>query len=124
MVKSTIRLLIVHKARRSEATKCCQSWYHRLTLHSALYPRGDPYESSDPVFGVKESLVVDLSTVSDPDMAKKYSVKEGTPLLTYHFVLVTKEETMRLRRDQAMKAIKSMGRSLDDFRGLPILDVD
>ncbi|GAB1213986.1 hypothetical protein ATERTT37_003142, partial [Aspergillus terreus] len=40
-------------------------------LITALYPRGDPYETSDPVFGVKESLIVDLSTVDDPDMAAR-----------------------------------------------------
>lgn len=30
--------------------------YRRLT--TALYPEGDPYLSSDAVFGVKKSLVV------------------------------------------------------------------
>jgi len=89
-----------------------------------LYPRGDPYESSDPVFGVKESLIVDLSEVTDADMAKKYSVEEGTPLLTYDFVLVTEEDSLKTRKQEAIKAIEKMGRSLDDFQGLPFLDVD
>lgn len=95
-----------------------------LMSHRALYPRGDPYESSDPVFGVKESLVVDLSTVSDAEMAKRYSVEEGTSLLTYNFVLVTQEESLKLRKEEAIQAIRKMGRNLDDFEGLPILDVD
>lgn len=95
-----------------------------LMSHRALYPRGDPYESSDPVFGVKESLVVDLSTVTDPEMAKKYSVKEGTHLLTYDFVLVTMKESLKLRKEEAIKAIQKMGKNVEDFQGLPILDVD
>jgi hydroxyquinol 1,2-dioxygenase len=32
--------------------------YHPLTTH--LFIRGDPYNSSDTVFGVKESLIVDF----------------------------------------------------------------
>lgn len=95
-----------------------------LTTCSALYPRGDPYEASDPVFGVKESLIVDLSKVTDPEMAKKYGVEEGTALLTYDFVLVTVKETLKLRKAKAEEAIKKMGRSMEDFQGLPILDVD
>lgn len=89
-----------------------------------MYPRGDPYESSDPVFGVKESLIVDLSEVTDPEMAKKYDVEEGTSLLTYDFVLVSTRETLKLRKEKAEEAIKKMGRSMEDFQGLPILDVD
>ena len=92
--------------------------------HSALYPRGDPYESSDPVFGVKESLVVDLATVSDPEVAEKYCVEQGTSLLTYDFVLITKEESLQLRKEEAIQAITKMGRSLEDFKGLPFFDVD
>lgn len=97
---------------------------HWLIPYRALYPRGDPYESSDPVFGVKNSLIVDLSTVTDPEMAKRYSVDEGTPLLTYDFVLVTEEESIKLRKEEAIKAIEKMGKSVEDFQGLPILDVD
>lgn len=95
-----------------------------LIYARALYPRGDPYESSDPVFGVKESLIVDLSEVSDAEMAKKYSVKEETPLLTYDFVLISEEETRKLRKEKALEAIKKMGKSMDDFKSLPIFDVD
>lgn len=95
-----------------------------LIYARALYPRGDPYESSDPVFGVKESLIVDLSEVSDAGMAKKYSVKEETPLLTYDFVLISEEETRKLRKEKVLEAIKKMGKSMDDFKSLPIFDVD
>lgn len=33
-----------------------EGWDHLIT---ALYVRGDPYEGSDAVFGVKDSLVVE-----------------------------------------------------------------
>ncbi|POS81679.1 cathecol 1, partial [Erysiphe pulchra] len=45
-------------------------------LITALYLRGDPYETSDAVFGVKESLLIDLGKVS-AEQAKTYGVKEG-----------------------------------------------
>lgn len=80
--------------------------------------------SSDPVFGVKDSLIVDLSKVTDSEMAKKYGVEQGTLLLTYDFVLVSESESLKLRKEKAEEAIKKMGRSMEDFQGLPILDVD
>jgi hypothetical protein len=91
---------------------------------SALYLRNDPYETSDAVFGVKESLIVDLSTVT-AEQAKEYGVEEGTKLLTYDFVLVTEEETRKLREELAKKAVEGLGRTdLGIVDGLPILDVD
>jgi hypothetical protein len=89
-----------------------------------LYLRGDPYETSDAVFGVKESLIIDLSTV-DAEQAKKYGVKEGNKLLTYDFVLVTEEETKRLREEEARKAMEKLGRErMKIIEGLPVPDVD
>jgi hypothetical protein len=89
-----------------------------------LYLRGDPYETSDVVFGVKESLLVDLGTVS-AEQAKKYNVKEGSKLLTYDFVLVTDEETKELRNGEAKKAMEKLGIQNTKFiDGLPVLDVD
>ncbi|KAK0376908.1 hypothetical protein CLIM01_05754 [Colletotrichum limetticola] len=74
--------------------------YDRLI--TALYLRGDPFERSDAVFGVKESLIVDLKTVSDVDgMAEKYGVRPSTRLLTYDFVLVSEEEVKVLRESKA-----------------------
>lgn len=89
-------------------------------MSSALYPRGDPYETSDPVFGVKESLVVDLSKVTDPEMAKKYSVPVGTSLLTYDFVLLTDEEARDLRKKKAIEAMEKQGRKVVFHNNLPI----
>jgi hypothetical protein len=85
-----------------------------------LYPRGDPYETSDPVFGVKESLVVDLSTVEDEEMAKKYGVNVGTKLLTYDFVLLSDQEARELRKKNAIKAMQKQGRKVVFHNDLPI----
>ncbi|KAF2687419.1 aromatic compound dioxygenase [Lentithecium fluviatile CBS 122367] len=93
-------------------------------LITALYLRGDPYETSDAVFGVKESLIIDLSTVN-AEQAKKYDIKEGSKLLTYDFVLVTDEETKKLRDNEALKAMKALGRdNMTIINGLLVPDVD
>ena len=69
-------------------------------------------------------MIVDLSKVQDADMAKRYAVEEGTLLLTYNFVLVSVEETLRLRSYKTKEAIEKMGGRIEDFQGLPVLDVD
>jgi hypothetical protein len=90
----------------------------------ALYVRGSDYETSDAVFGVKESLIVSLDSVT-AEQAKKYDVKEGSKLLTYDFVLVTDEETKQLRHDEAVKAMKMLGREgMMIVNGLPVPEVD
>lgn len=90
---------------------------------SALYLRGDPYETSDAVFGVKESLLVDLGTVT-AEQAKKYRVEEGGKLLTYDFVLVSDEESKKLRQSEAMAAMEKLGRRMKLYDGLPVPDLD
>ncbi|KIV99781.1 uncharacterized protein PV09_08587 [Verruconis gallopava] len=92
-------------------------------LITSLYLRGDPYETSDAVFGVKESLLVDLKTV-DASAASKYGVKEGTKLLTYDFVLVSESEAKALREDEARKAMEALGLRMKLLEGLPVPDVD
>jgi protocatechuate 3,4-dioxygenase beta subunit len=95
-----------------------------MLFSSALYIRGSDYETSDAVFGVKDSLIVGLETVT-PELAKQYDVAEGTQLLKYDFVLVTDEETKQLRHDEAVKAMKGLGREgMIIVNGLPVPDVD
>lgn len=98
---------------------------HTDGIARALYIRGSDYETSDAVFGVKDSLIVGLDTVS-PEQAKQYDVKEGTKLLTYDFILVTDEETKKLRHDEAAKAMKALGREqgMTIINGVPVPDVD
>lgn len=88
-----------------------------------MYIRNDPYETSDAVFGVKQSLVVDFTTV-DADMAKKYGVKEGMKLLKHDFVLVSEKETEKLRDENALKAMKKLGRKVKLIDHLPVPDLD
>lgn len=93
------------------------------TLITALYPRGDPYESTDAVFGVKESLIVDLGTV-DETIAKQYGVPVGTKLLKQDFVLVPEKEARELRDKRAKAALEKLGISMEVVDGLPVPDVD
>ena len=94
-----------------------------MRLHRALYLRGDPYETSDAVFGVKQSLVIDLDKV-DKETADKYGVEEGIWLLRYDFVLTTREETEKLRDELATEALEKLGLKLKLVDHLPIPDLD
>ncbi|KAF2748076.1 catechol 1,2-dioxygenase-like protein [Sporormia fimetaria CBS 119925] len=94
------------------------------TLITALYLRDDPYETSDAVFGVKESLIVSLED-ADEQTREKYGVEEGCKVLKYDFVLVSEEETKKLRDEEARKAMERMGREgMMIINGLPVPDVD
>jgi protocatechuate 3,4-dioxygenase beta subunit len=98
-------------------------WSIHWPRNRALYLRNDPYETSDAVFGVKDSLVIDLGTVNS-EQASKYGVKEGSKLITYDFVLVTEDESRKLREKNAMEAMERLGRHMKLYNGLPIPDVD
>lgn len=95
-------------------------------LITALYVKGDPFESSDAVFGVKQSLVVEIDEVKDQEMAERYGVKIGTKLLEWEFVLVSREEVDALRDKLAREAMEklSLGRKMKVIDGLPVPDVD
>ena len=94
-----------------------------MDVESALYPRGDPFETSDPVFGGKESLIVDLGEVDD-EIAENYGVNKGTALLKYDFVLATDEEAGAMREKKAIEAMKKQNRNMKMLNGLPIPDLD
>ncbi|THZ24004.1 aromatic compound dioxygenase [Aureobasidium pullulans] len=93
-------------------------------LITALYMKNDPYESTDAVFGVKQSLIVEVGKVDERDQAEKYGVKTGTSLITYDFVLVTDEAARKLRRSKAEEAMNSQGRKVRFIDDLPVPDVD
>jgi hypothetical protein len=87
--------------------------------------RGDPYETSDAVFGVKESLVVDLQKVGDEEgLLTQHGISPSTSLLKYDFVLVSDEKTTELREQEAKKAIEKTGWKMQIVNGLPVPDVD
>jgi hypothetical protein len=88
-----------------------------------LYIRGDPYETSDAVFGVKQSLITNFNP-ADAQTAKRYGVKEGSKVLRYDFVLVSDKETEELRDKNAVAAMKKLGRRLRLLNHLPVPNVD
>lgn len=88
-----------------------------------MYLRGDPYETSDAVFGVKQSLIIDLDKVGK-ETAEKYGVKEGIWLLKHDFVLTTQEETERLRDQLALEALQKLGLRMKLIDHLPVPDLD
>ncbi|KAI9932034.1 hypothetical protein ASPWEDRAFT_40152 [Aspergillus wentii DTO 134E9] len=92
-------------------------------LITALYLRNDPYETSDAVFGVKDSLVVDIGRAG-PELAKKYNVSEDHALLTYDFVLVSDEDTKALREKNSRFALDKLGMQVKIVNGLPVPDLD
>jgi hypothetical protein len=93
------------------------------SANSALYIRNDPYETSDAVFGVKQSLIVDFDAV-DATTAKQYGVEKGSKVLKHDFVLVSDKETEKLRDENALKALKALGRRVKLLNHLPVPDVD
>ncbi|KAI1851257.1 hypothetical protein JX265_001627 [Neoarthrinium moseri] len=92
-------------------------------LITALYLRGDPYETSDAVFGVKQSLIVDLDKV-DKATATEYGVKEGDWLLKHDFVLVTEKATEELRDKNAVEALEKLGLRMKLLDHLPVPELD
>jgi protocatechuate 3,4-dioxygenase beta subunit len=92
-------------------------------LITALYIRGDPYETSDAVFGVKQSLIVEFEKV-DAETAKKYGVEVDSKILRHDFVLVDEKETEKLRDENALAAMKKLGRKVKLLEHLPVPDLD
>lgn len=72
---------------------------------------------------MKSSLIVDLEKV-DAATAKQYNVKEGSHMIKYDFVLVTEEESLKLRDENATKALKKLGRKVKLLNHLPVPDLD
>ncbi|KIJ40900.1 hypothetical protein M422DRAFT_60522 [Sphaerobolus stellatus SS14] len=71
--------------------------YHKLV--TALYPEGDPYLTSDTVYGVKKSLVVKLTKIESDEEARKHGFKKGPfTLLTHDYVLLTDDEAREARK--------------------------
>lgn len=92
-------------------------------LITALYVRGDPYETSDAVFGVKSSLLVDFHP-ADKMVAKEYDVAVGSAVLEHDFVLVSERKASDLRAEKSRKALEALGRKVKLIEGLPVPDID
>ena len=72
------------------------------------------------MFGVKESLTVDLSNVTDSDMARRYNVPLGMSLLTHDFVLLTESQARDLRKAKAVEAMEKQSRQVVFHNDLPV----
>ncbi|OAQ99979.1 hypothetical protein LLEC1_04463 [Akanthomyces lecanii] len=83
---------------------------------SAVYVRGDLYEKTDAVFGVEQSLIVDLES--------QYGVEAGSTVLRQGLVLASEKDTAEPRGKNAIKALNDLGlpRKLLDHLPLPDLD--
>ncbi len=92
-------------------------------LVTALYLRDSPYLESDAVFGVKESLIVDVEEV-DKETAEKYGVGEEIKMIAYDFVMVEKSVATELRLKQAKEAMEAQGRECVFIDGLPVPALD
>ncbi|KAH7230332.1 hypothetical protein MRS44_011983 [Fusarium solani] len=92
-------------------------------LITSLFVRNDPYETSDAVFGVKNSLVIDVGYVTK-EQAETYGCSEGTRLVSYDFTLVSEEEALALREKNAQSAMEQLGMRMALQEGLPVPAVD
>ncbi|KAI5784767.1 catechol dioxygenase [Geopyxis carbonaria] len=94
------------------------------TLVTSLYVKGDPYETSDAVFGVKSSLIKDVGKIGDKALAEKYGVAVGDWEIVQDFVMVGEKEAEELKRAQAVEALQAMGSTKELVNGLPVEDLD
>ena len=60
--------------------------YNTLTTH--IFSEGDPNLESDPVFGVKDSLVIDFIEENSPKEAEKYGFESPFYKAEYNFALI------------------------------------
>ncbi|KAI5952329.1 hypothetical protein KGF54_003195 [Candida jiufengensis] len=88
-------------------------------LITALYAKGDPYETSDAVFGVKSPLLFELDKLGE-EKAKKYDMNPNDWYLKWHFKIITEEESKKLVIKKNTEAIKNSGENLVlNSNGLP-----
>ena len=92
-------------------------------LITALYVKGDPYESSDAVFGVKDGLVVTLRDVN-ADETEEYGVPSNCKTLKWDFVMVNEKEAQDLKDREALEALEKQGRKMKLLNHLPVPEVD
>jgi hypothetical protein len=60
----------------------------------------------------------------DGTTARQFGVPEGSKILRHDFVLVSKQETEKLRDENALKALTALGLSVKLLNHLSVPDVD
>jgi protocatechuate 3,4-dioxygenase beta subunit len=93
-------------------------------LITALYLKGDKYETSDVVFGVKSELIVNASKIEDSKFAAKYGVQVGDWHIHKDFVLVGNEEAKALFVEKSRDALDKISVRANLINGLPVADLD
>jgi len=94
------------------------------TLVTSLFIKGDPYETSDAVFGVKSSLQLDIEKVKDEKIAKEYGVSVDDWEIQWDFIMVSDEEAKKLKEKHAREALEKLGSTAEIVNGLPVAPLD
>lgn len=94
-------------------------------LITALYHKGDPYEYSDAVFGVKTPLLFALDKLGD-EKAKKYGMKADDWYLKWHFKIITEKQAKDLLVQKSKEDLEKIGRGeyVINDDGLPVAALD
>lgn len=96
--------------------------YDRLI--TALYHKGDPFESSDAVFGVKKPLLFELVEIGEKK-AKQFDMKPTDWFLEWDFTIVTESEAQKFRVEKTRNFLKEFDPTIEiNDDGLPIAPLD
>lgn len=93
-------------------------------LITALYLKGDPYETTDAVFGVKDQLLTDVEPIEDEKLASKFAVKKGDLMIHRDFVLITKAQSAKLFEQKSKEALAKLNVNATLIDGLPVAELD
>lgn len=94
-------------------------------LITALYHKGDPYETSDAVFGVKTPLLFELDKLGE-EKAAKYGMKADDWNLKWHFKIITEQEAKDALIKKTTEDLAKIGKGnyVINEDGLPVADLD
>lgn len=65
-----------------------------------------------------------LKTVESESHVERYGVGRGSALLTYDFVLVSKDAAIELKRTKATEAMSKLGQKFSFVDDLPVPELD
>lgn len=94
-------------------------------LITALYHKGDPYEFSDAVFGVKTPLLFSLDKLGEAK-AKQYGMNADDWYLKWHFKIILERQAKEIFQQQTRTDLKKIGKGnyVINEDGLPIAALD
>lgn len=94
-------------------------------LITALYHKGDPYEFSDAVFGVKTPLLFSLDKLGE-EKARQYGMDANDWYLRWHFKIITETQAKEIFQQKTRADLKKVGKGeyVINEDGLPIAALD